>query len=146
MKADITQPIVIIDDSYEDVEIITHILTELGVGHPLVHLPSGAATRHYIQNRGSDREGARPAFILLDLNLPVVHGYDLLSEIRRSDWGRTVPVLILSTSNNPKDVERCSASGANSFFTKPVDFDKQRAMLAVICDYWLKYAEAPLSA
>jgi len=146
MRADIAQPIVIIDDSYEDVEITTHLLKELGVGHPVVHLPDGEATRLYIQNSGNDGHGPRPVFILLDLNLPVVHGHDLLLEIRRSDWVRTVPVLILSTTNNPRDVERCYASGANSFFTKPVDFDKQRRMLAVICEYWLGYAATPLSA
>lgn len=145
MRPDITQPIVIIDDSFEDVEIATHLLEGLGVAHPIVHLPDGVATRRYIQNGGNDGDGARPAFILLDLNLPIVHGYDLLLEIRRSDWLGTVPVLILSTSNNPRDVERCCASGANSFFTKPVDFEKLRRMLAVICEYWLEYAVMPLS-
>jgi len=146
MTADITQPIVIIDDSYEDVEITTELLKGLGIGRPIVHLPDGQAARSFMQNNGNDGEGARPALVLLDLNLPLVHGYDLLLEIRRADWLRTVPVLIMSTSNNPKDVERCYASGANSFFTKPVDFDKQRRMLAVICEYWLEYAATPLSA
>ena len=146
MSVDITQPIVVIDDSYDDVEITTHLLKELGVDHPVIHLPNGETTRLFIQNRDDNGDRARPAFILLDLNLPVVHGYDLLLEIRRSDWLRSVPVLILSTSNNPRDIERCCASGANSFFTKPVDFDKQRRMLAVICEYWLEYAATPLSA
>ena len=128
MRAEITQPIVIIDDSYEDVEITTHLMKGLGVAHP-VH-----------------GEWARPALILLDLNLPLVHGHDLLLEIRRADWLRLVPVLILSTSNNPRDVERCYASGANSFFTKPVDYDKQRRMVAVICEYWLEFAATPVGA
>ena len=145
MRAEITQPLVIIDDSYEDVEITTHLLKGLGVGHPVVHLPDGEAARSYIQNSGYG-ERARPAFILLDLNLPMVHGHDLLLEIRRTDWLRLVPVLILSTSNNPRDVERSYASGANSFLTKPIDFDKQRRMVAVICEYWLEFAATPVGA
>ena len=145
MRAEITQPIVIIDDSYEDVEITTHLLKGLGVAHPVAHLPDGEAARSYIQNSGHG-EWARPALILLDLNLPLVHGHDLLLEIRRADWLRLVPVLILSTSNNPRDVERCYAGGANSFFTKPVDFDKQRRMVAVICEYWLEFAATPAGA
>ena len=143
MTADITQPIVIIDDSFEDVEITTHLLKGLGVGQPIVHLPDGVAARSYIQNSGNG-EGARPALVLLDLNLPLVHGYDLLLEIRRAEWLRLVPVLILSTSNNPRDIERCYAGGANSFLTKPVDFERQRRLVAVICEYWLEHAAAPL--
>jgi CheY-like chemotaxis protein len=145
MRADVRQPIVVIDDSYEDVEITTVVLKGLGVDHPVVHLPDGGAARLYIQNSGDESKGApRPVLILLDLNLPLVHGHDLLLEIRRADWLRTLPVLIMSSSNNPSDIERSYANGANSFFTKQVDFDKQRRMLAVICEYWLEYAATSL--
>jgi CheY-like chemotaxis protein len=145
MRHDVRQPIVVIDDSYEDVEITTEVLKGLGVNHPVVHLPDGEAAHLYIQNSDDEgNEAARPVLILLDLNLPLVHGHDLLLEIRRADWLRTLPVLIMSSSNNPMDVERSYASGANSFFTKQVDFDKQRRMLAVICEYWLVHAAMPL--
>jgi len=146
MTTDITQPIVIIDDSYEDVEITTELLKGLGIRQPVVHLPDGRAVRSFMQNDRIDGEKTLPALILLDLNLPVIHGYDLLLEIRRVDWLRTTPVLIMSTSSNPRDIERCYAGGANSFFTKPVDFEKQRRMLSVICEYWLEYAWTAFSA
>jgi len=88
--------------------------------------------------------GRRPALIVMDLKMPSIDGLDLLKLIRKTpdngvtDWG-TIPVVILTNSSSPVDIKNCYKAGANSFITKPLDFEGLRSLLETICRYWIDY-------
>ena len=81
--------------------------------------------------------------MLLDLNTPGTDGRDALRTMRQNDRLRTLPLVILSTSANPRDVEFCYAAGANAYHTKPVDHAAHLQVLCAIFDYWVHRVTLP---
>ena len=86
-----------------------------------------------------------PDLILLDLNLPGTDGREVLSVIKTTDTLKSIPVAILSTSANPKDIATCYQSGANSYMLKPMRIDDLRNLLQIFLAYWLEIAVLPNS-
>ena len=83
--------------------------------------------------------GSRPDLVLLDLNLPRIHGREVLNEIRSAERWKTVPVLILSTSKVQDDVDEAYALGATAYVVKPADFHEYKAVMKSICDFWFEH-------
>ncbi|TXE20060.1 response regulator [Psychroserpens burtonensis] len=77
-----------------------------------------------------------PNFILLDLNMPIMNGIELLSIIKNDDKLKCIPVIILTTSNNIDDYEKCERLGVSGYFIKEVDFEKYNNNILLILDYW----------
>lgn len=84
-----------------------------------------------------------PALILLDLNLPGIDGRELLVMLKNDDRYKEIPVIILSTSNNPRDISYCFKNGANSYQVKPVGFEKYLVSIKSMISYWLGTAKIP---
>ncbi|GIX05745.1 MAG: response regulator [Candidatus Poribacteria bacterium] len=84
-----------------------------------------------------------PDLVLLDLNLPRKSGHEVLREIRESERLGRIPVVILSTSAAPEDVERAYAAHANSYIVKPVDLHEFFRIIKVMCDYWFVVSALP---
>lgn len=78
----------------------------------------------------------RPGLILLDLNLPGRDGREVLQQIKQDEVLKLIPVVIFTTSNNPKDIEACYRQGANSYLLKPMDFDRLKHSIQILIDYW----------
>jgi two-component system, chemotaxis family, response regulator Rcp1 len=85
----------------------------------------------------------RPHLILIDLNMPRMNGFELLQELKNEPKLRSIPTVVLSTSAAPKDVAKVYDLQANSFLTKPADFDGLNDMLKVLEDYWHRVATLP---
>jgi CheY-like chemotaxis protein len=85
-----------------------------------------------------------PDLLLLDLSLPRVDGYQVLEEIRADSKLRPMPVLVLTTSRQEKDIVRSYELGCNSFFTKPASFDQLTGLIQTIEKYWFESAALPL--
>lgn len=83
------------------------------------------------------------ALILLDLNMPVLNGFDTLRYLKGTAHLRHIPVVILTTSGEPSDVDQSYALGANAFLTKPGDHDELTTMVMRLCDFWLRVAPLP---
>lgn len=83
------------------------------------------------------------ALILLDLNMPVLNGSDTLRYLKGAAHLRQIPVVILTTSGEPSDVDQSYALGANAFMTKPSDHDELTMMVMRLCDFWLRMARLP---
>lgn len=81
--------------------------------------------------------GAMPKLILLDLNLPGLSGFDVLKEIRANARWRHVPVVVLTSSSDPRDMELAHMMGANAFLSKPSTLAELRQILEKTCDYWI---------
>lgn len=88
--------------------------------------------------RENPASSARSLIVLLDLNLPGMHGGEVLSRMKSMPHLKAIPVVILSTSSNPKDINACYAQGANSYILKSVDFSKFEASLRIFKEYWDK--------
>ncbi|HVW86362.1 MAG TPA: response regulator [Bryobacteraceae bacterium] len=90
---------------------------------------------------GEETGGPLPKAVFLDLNMPDWNGFDLLRRLRANDRTKSLPVVILTTSKEPADIERSYELGANSFVTKPVDFMEFSETFAKMTGYWMNLNE-----
>jgi CheY-like chemotaxis protein len=134
------QDILLVEDNPDDVELTRIAFAEAGIDGRLAVVRDGAEALDYLFARGAyaDRAGAPlPAIVLLDLNLPKLDGREVLQGIRGDDRTRNLPVVVLTTSDEPFDVEASYALGVNSYIRKPVDFDQFVSVVKQIGLYWL---------
>ena len=132
--------ILLVEDNPDDVELTRLAFAEAGAPHRLHVLSDGAEAVDYLLRRGrhAAREAADlPALVLLDLNLPRLDGREVLQTIRADDATRCLPVVVLTTSAEPGDVDQAYALGANSYIQKPVEFDRFVEVVRQVGRYWL---------
>lgn len=132
--------ILLVEDNLDDVELTRIAFSEAGIAHRMMVVGDGAAALDFLFARGaySDRDPLElPSIVLLDLNLPKIDGREVLQAIRDNLVTKTLPVVVLTTSNEPFDVEASYALGANSYIQKPVDFEQFVGVVKQIGLYWL---------
>ena len=118
-------PVLLVEDNPDDIELTRLAFDEAGITHPLVVVHDGALALDWLFARGAHagRDPAqRPALVLLDLNLPKLDGRDVMQAIRAEPAFRDLPVVALSSSGEPFDIDASFASGVDSYLQKPVDF------------------------
>jgi len=136
----IEKDILLIEDNLDDVELTRIAFAEAGIAHRLMVVSDGVSALDYLFARGehAGRDPLQlPAIVLLDLNLPKVDGREVLQAIRDNPATRTLPVVVLTTSAEPFDVEASYALGANSYIQKPVDFEQFVDAIKQVGLYWL---------
>lgn len=139
--------ILLVEDNPVDVELTLRALRKHKVSNPIPVARDGEEALDYIHRRGRFAANARvPGLILLDIRLPKVDGIEVLREIKGHPIYRTVPVVMLTTSQEESDVRTCYELGANSYILKPVDFDKFLEVVGRIDLYWLLTNVAPPAA
>lgn len=124
--------IVVIEDTDEDFETIEFLLGKTGYEFKLKRFAYADDAIEYLS------ENPPPIFVLLDLNLNGTGGHDTLKTIKNDPNWCMIPVIILTTSIDPKDIEFCYRNGASGYFHKPVNFEKFGRSLQVMMDYWLE--------
>ena len=132
--------ILLVEDNPDDVELTRIAFAEAKIANDLVVVGDGAQALDYLFARGvySDRDpNDLPSIVLLDLNLPKVDGREVLQAIRASEATRNLPVVVLTTSAEPFDVEASYALGVNSYIQKPVDFERFVWAVKQVGLYWL---------
>jgi len=107
------------------------------------HVPDGDKALAFLRQQGDATEAPRPDLVLLDLNMPGRDGRSVLTEMKKDEGLKDIPVVILTTSDASSDVQSCYASGANSFVTKPVDLDGFLKAMRSIEDYWFEIVRLP---
>ncbi|NWJ96138.1 MAG: response regulator [Chloroflexi bacterium] len=146
MSVNLAQPILAVEDSDEDFEALRWAFKKLAATHPIFRCKSGddALDFLYLQGKYPDLIHApRPALILLDLNLPGTDGREVLEQIKQDAKLQTIPVVVFTTSANPRDLELCYRNGANSYQLKPVDLQKFLKSVEALLDYWFQVAVLP---
>lgn len=141
-----TQPILIVEDSPEDYEATVRALNKSGLHNPLFHCSDGDDALDFLHRRGtytSAEEAPRPGIILLDLNLPGTDGREVLEEIKHDPDLKKIPVVVLTTSTDERDIEACYAAGANSYVQKPVNLDGFMKAIQRLKDYWFQIVVFP---
>ena len=147
MTINAAQPIVVVEDSEDDYEATERALKRDGVLlNPILHFDNGEDALNYILHRPPyDRAAAppRPELVLLDLNMPGVDGREVLAAIKGNAETRSIPVIVLTTSDDAWDINHCYQAGANSYIKKPVAMDRFFAALGEMKSYWLGLALLP---
>jgi CheY-like chemotaxis protein len=117
--------IVMIEDDEGHAKLIEKNLRRAGIMNEIVHLDNGRKAADYLLGKGeyTTNRPAAPMLILLDLNLPELDGFQILEAIKKDELTKLIPVIILTTTDNPREVERCYALGCNVYVTKPVEYE-----------------------
>ena len=143
-----TGAILIIEDSDDDYEAAAVALTQdSNLANPVFRAETGDKALDMLFGRGPDAltEDTIPSLILLDLNMPGTDGRDVLREIKSSDNLKSIPVIVMTTSQDERDINACYQAGANSYILKPVDIEGFLAAVARLRDYWLKVVLLPVA-
>jgi CheY-like chemotaxis protein len=135
------QSVLLIEDNPMDVDLTRRVFARRRLPNPLAVVRDGAEALDFID---SCRPGDQlPAIILLDLKLPKVDGLEVLRRLKAHPRLREVPVIVLTTSAEDRDVHAAYRLGVNSYIVKPVDFEKFVAVAAQIESYWLLLNTGP---
>lgn len=138
--------LMLIEDSDEDVAATLRGLRREGLPLKVHRCTTGDQALDYLYQRGRYADPARaprPHLILLDLNLPGTDGRALLAVIKDDEDLKAIPVVVLTTSNNPRDIAICYQRGANSYQIKPVDYARFKQAMQTLIDYWFQTATLP---
>jgi len=140
------QPILLVEDSPEDYEATVRALKTAGLANPLYRCEDGDEALDFLFRRGTytdPRTAPRPGIILLDLNLPGTDGREVLAAIKADEDLRSIPVIVLTTSTDERDIEMCYRYGANSYVKKPVDLAGFLHAIHRLRDYWFEVVILP---
>jgi CheY-like chemotaxis protein len=138
--------ILLVEDNVNDIELTLHALRTENLANKIHVARDGEEALDYLFNRGTqaDRQsGHPPHLILLDLKLPKVHGMEVLRQIKEDPALRRVPVVILTSSREDRDLLKSYDLGVNSYIQKPVEFDEFREIIKQLGLYWLVVNEVP---
>ncbi len=138
--------IILIEDNPHDAELVLRALKKHGLANKLQLLQDGAEALDFIFATGAyaGREiNHRPKLILLDLKMPKVDGLEILRRIKADERTRSVPVVVMTSSQEEKDIMESYSLGVNSYIVKPVDFDKFVQSVADLGLYWLLLNKVP---
>ena len=138
--------ILLVEDNPSDVDLTKRAFEKKNLANTLVVARDGQDALDYLFGAGAyaGRDVADvPACILLDLKLPKVDGVTVLQTIKSDQRTRMIPVIVLTSSNEPRDLKACYGLGSNSYIRKPVDFDEFVEVVSHLGLYWLVLNEPP---
>jgi two-component system, response regulator len=138
-------PILLVEDGPEDFETTRRAFRRAGLRNPMLHCTTGDDALDFLHHRGryTPATAPRPGIILLDLNLPGTDGREVLAEIKGEHGLADIPVVVLTTSADHRDVEACYQAGANSYVQKPVNLDAFMEAIQRLHDYWFDVVILP---
>ena len=137
--------ILIVEDSPEDYDTTLRAFKRVGMKNKVIRFEMGDECLDYLFGRG-EYEGKKivlPGLILLDLNLPGTDGREVLKIIKSDLQMKKIPVVVLTTSNDIKDIEECYQLGANSYIQKPVGFEGFINAITKLKEYWFEISILP---
>jgi CheY-like chemotaxis protein len=141
--------LLIVEDSDEYFEVLIRLLERVSTISLSIHrCIDGDDALDFLNREGIySRVGNRPNpdLVILDLNLPGTDGREVLTTIKHTKNLKTIPVAILTTSSNPKDIADCYESGVNTYIVKPMNILELTDSVRTIVDYWFKVAALPTS-
>lgn len=139
-------PILIVEDNDIDYRQTIKAFKESHLGNPVYRCVDGDDALDFLYQRGKYTDpttAPRPSIILLDLRMPGLDGKDVLREIKSSPELKSIPVVVLTTSEAAVDVDACYAAGANSYVPKPVTFEGYLKAVRSLEEYWFHIAILP---
>lgn len=149
-----TKNILLIEDNPDDRELMKLAFSQGSIPHNLITVSDGIEALEYLsgQENSSDENflypsdrnlTSMPALIMIDLNLPKINGIEVLRRIRADPRTRLLPVVIISSSNEPQDIIDSYINGCNSYIRKPIHFTQLQNFVKEISTYWLTVNQLP---
>jgi two-component system, response regulator len=135
--------ILLVEDNPNDVELALHSFKRYKITNQIMVARDGAEALDYLLGRDDRPKAPLPKLVLLDLKLPKVDGLEVLKAIRSNPSTCSLPVVILTSSHDDRDIEKCYLMGANSYIVKPVDFQQFTESVRQLGMYWLLLNEPP---
>lgn len=115
--------IVMIEDDEGHARLIEKNIRRAGINNEICHFTNGGDALHYLENHDNGPKLNGPALVLLDLNLPDMSGTDILAKIKGDDKLKRTPVVVLTTTDDKVEIQRCYDLGCNVYITKPVNYE-----------------------
>jgi len=139
--------ILIVDDDPNDVELCITALAENNLANEVIVAEDGVEALDFLYKRGkyAEYEKGNPAVILLDIKMPRMNGIEVLKHIRSDSDFRLIPVIMVTSSREEKDLVESYKLGANSYVVKPVDFSQFINAMKVLGQYWVVINQLPSS-
>jgi CheY-like chemotaxis protein len=137
------RPILLVEDNPMDLDLTLQAFKEHSVANPIVACRDGEEALRYMEEHHSPADSRLPILVLLDLRLPKVDGIEVLRYARGHPVWKQVPIVVLTTSRENKDIEAAYQLGVNSYILKPVDFLAFAEVAKTIKIYWLLTNEPP---
>lgn len=148
-----TKSILLVEDNPDDRELMKLAFAQEEIPHNLIVVADGIEALNYLQrqvdNQGEIGESrdlsvvTMPALVMLDLNLPRINGIEVLKRIRANSYTQIIPVVIISSSNEPQDLVDSYINGCNSYIRKPINFIQLQTFVREISTYWLTVNQLP---
>jgi CheY-like chemotaxis protein len=141
--------VLLVEDNPRDAEMTLRTLRKCNLANNVVHLEDGQAALDWLFGNGAyaGRDSNRPPKVaLLDLKLPKVDGLEVLRAIRADERTKLIPVVVMTSSQEERDVVESYKFGVNSYIVKPVDFDNFSTAVAELGHYWLLLNQKPKNA
>ena len=147
MKAEVKR-ILIVDDSAKDVELVIEALSEKNLANDVDIAEDGVEALDYLYKRGkfTGYENGNPAVILLDIKMPRMNGIEVLRHIRNDPKFKFIPVIMVTSSREEKDLIESYKLGANSYVVKPVDIIQFIDAIKTLGQYWAVINQPPPSS
>jgi len=117
--------ILLAEDDEGHAFLVQRNLERAGIANRVVHVSDGQAALDYVRRQGefADREVSGPLLLVLDINMPRVDGVEVLAQIKSSETTAKMPVIMLTTTDDPREIARCYELGCNVYITKPVEYE-----------------------
>jgi len=135
--------ILLVEDNVEEAEMTMEALRDGRVRNRMHWVEDGEEAMEFLRRKGRFATAPRPDLILLDLRLPRMSGHEVLAEVKQNPLWRRIPVVIMTSSDDEKDVLSAYDRHANCYITKPVNMDKFMAAVRSIEDFWLTIVHLP---
>ena len=138
-----TFEILLVEDNEGDIILTTEALEESNLVNKINVVKNGKDAIDYVLNLGKFETATRPDLILLDVNLPLKSGYEVLKALKNDDETKQIPIIMLTTSSSENDINTSYLNHANCFITKPVDLKDFHIAMAKIEQFWLNLVLLP---
>ena len=129
--------ILLVEDNDDDVFLTREAFEAASLRVSLHHVNNGEKCMRFLRKQGEYADAPSPDLILLDMHMPVMDGYEVMTEIVKDDKLRHLPVVVLTTSYEAADIQKMYGLRCNSYITKPVDFDSFVKAIGQLAGYWL---------
>jgi len=129
--------IILVEDNISDADLVMRSLRKNNFFNSVLHLHDGQEALDHIFGSGEIKMRTPPKVILLDLKMPKVSGLEVLEKLKADERTKAIPVVILTSSNEDPDLQKCYQLGANSYVVKPVVYDDFINAITQLGIYWL---------
>ncbi|MEW5959515.1 MAG: response regulator [Chloroflexota bacterium] len=118
--------VLLAEDEPGHAALIKRNLARAGLANPIIHFTDGQATLDFLFRRspGHNREAHIPYLLLLDIRMPKVDGLEVLRQLKQDKELRKIPVIMITTTDDPREVEHCHSLGCSNYIVKPIDYEK----------------------